>query len=283
MMDTLRSAIPVIAAVFVSALAATAAGAQEAAKDRYPYCEAFKGQKDHKTVVALLDVTDAHDQADTDRLAAGMNELRQAINSGDQLVVQTVLDAPAASVELFDHCKPGCPPDSYLGALTLCDKSAVARDTARFLSTWRDAVVNKLPKHAESSQHHFGTALAATIAASANRYKPQLMVIFSDFVEFHSGGGNLPDINFYSSNTNMRSYLETLRKRNEIPRMNRATAIIGFGLGKALGRSDGHHLADGDWKRMRQFWEEYFAAADASHVNIGLDYLPGNYQASSSR
>lgn len=233
------------------------------AQEAYPYCA-----QTTRTVQLLIDRTDPYDDEDRARLSAGLYLMARGLGTGDLLVVRRVGSVARGASEIFRGCMPGCPDD--LPIWERCDRRAVATDRNAFGARLADAVSDSV---LDATQQEFdGTALTGTIReVLAEGAPPDLLVIFSDFLEYVDKGATA---NFYSfSRDDFAAYLDSLIASGKVPALNR-TSVIAFGLHKRLGKSvkDSRTLSPDQWQEIEAFWRDYFRAAGTRDVVLRKDF-----------
>lgn len=249
--------------VALSAVLALAPDARAA--DAYDYCSLFPGARTH---VFLLDRTARYSDEDQARMARGVSLwFDETVRPGDRVVVHTVADYVATSLETFNRCVPACPPKGALPWYDSCNLDAVEADQAGFrrgLLTALDGAVLT-----QSSPQRDETALVEVIYTAAEKYRPQTLTIFSDFMEFHPRGTGA--VNFYKAGAReLRDYMAHVGRARLLPDL-KAVAVTGYGLRKDIGDRP-RQISDSQWSAVYRFWVRFFQDAGAAGISLETEY-----------
>lgn len=234
-------------------LALAAAGAHAEA---YNYC-AIAGAK---TTVLFIDRTSAFDKKDEQVLVEGVSAIVSKLKPGDRLVIRTIADDHAASDQIFNRCKPGCPPMSLRQELLgTCSDLVARRESLDFLRRLATALRGVL---GETKQYR-ASAILETIAATLSNYEGKVgqVVLYSDMIENSrlARFGTLGE-------RGIDPLLARLRKLALVPKVPGAqVSAFGFGrtdAGPRRGLTAAQALA------IKGFWRKYFAAAGAAGFTV---------------
>ncbi|CUW38465.1 exported protein of unknown function [Magnetospirillum sp. XM-1] len=241
----------------------------QAGKSAYPYCRMFP---EARTVVFLVDRTATYEDEDIARLVRGWEVFATELNrEGDHLVIRTVGDYARTSDILFDDCVPSCPPKGFLPWYDACNQNLIAADLQDFVTRIGQALNPVMLKQAQARKNE--TALAETISLVVSEHRPSLLVIFSDFLEYHLD--KVGEADFYRANTTeMNSFYTDLRRRRLLPDL-RNISVIGYGLGKELGPPSKPGIQQGmklNWNQIYRWWVRYFSDAGARSISIETEY-----------
>ncbi len=251
-----------LAAVLVGA--ATAVHAQET-PTQYNYCALFPGAKTH---LFLLDRSSVYAPEDAFRLKRGYLAWLKEVKPGDRVVIRPIVDYAAnSSIPLMEPtCVPGCPPVDKLPWYDSCDTRQVKKDQVEFAAKVNKAFDRDTLLKAPVMTRE--TAITETIWDSVRQVKPDVLVIFSDFLEHHPTGDRR--ISFYGP-FDRRAYMKAMRDAKWIPDLSK-TAVYGYGLYKDLGPNP-QKLSTGEWDNVYKFWVDYFSDAHAAQQSLKQEYL----------
>ena len=252
------------------------AATAKAAETAYDYCAPQNGSR---VTLMLVDRSAAYTEEDVRRFYRGLDRvLKQQTQAGDRLVIRSVRNVSSASDVVFARCLPTCP--AKLGFLESCDEDKVAQDRRNYQAELTeklapDILMAPLRINAE-------TALAETIDSDVRQGpRPQRLVIFSDFLEYHGAGGGLPKVNFYQKMTAAQadSYIQFLHATQHLADL-RGISVEAYGFGQELGGatqlSGRRPLTDYVLTSVSQFWTSYFQAAGAQPgFVLNLEYGGG--------
>jgi hypothetical protein len=235
------------------AFALAAAGARA---DTYDYC-AIKGAK---TSVLFIDRTTAFDDKDRDVLVEGVSDLVKRLKPGDRLVIRTITDDHANSDQVFNRCKPGCPPMSWKQELLgTCSDLVARRENLDFLRELARAMRGIIGR----PRQYRASAILATIAAALSSYGGRVgqVVLYSDMIE----NSRLAHFDRLSAQA-VPGLLARLHRLDLIPDLAGArVAAFGFGRTDAASR---HGLTATQQLAIKTFWDKYFAAAHAARFTL---------------
>lgn len=263
-------------AFFAWGIVSTSSGIAVAADYMLPGGEDYcKAAGPRKTTMVLVDRTAAYRSEDHERLMRGLAMLKSDIpmeGGSTRIDIRTVRDVASASAPIFSGCVPTCFTNTFFRA---CDAGGVQGERELF---WR-AMLSRLSLNElmQVPPVSLETALAETIERVTRDNRPDRLIIFSDFLEYHREGKGLPAITFYTEGGRLGDYLTALIKGNYIPDL-RGTQVVGFGLGEELGgpskNANSKSLPPAVWTKSYRFWLAYLQQAGAEGFSIGQEY-PG--------
>ena len=243
-MPSYRTASILLAALFVVFFTGGRADAQA-----FQYCS-IKGAK---RILVLLDQTTKFDAKDQQSLTEALDAIQKSLGPGDRLVIRTITDDFARSDSVFDRCKPGCPPQSFIEQLGgRCTDLMARRDNLIFMRTLAASLV---PIVTEKKEYRASDILRTIHIVVGNFPEPPTrVVIFSDMIE-NSALGRFAR----SNDASMRTLLLSLQRQRLIPKL-KAAVVEAFGFGR-LDVSGRRGLSPAQMLTIRKFWESYFGAA----------------------
>lgn len=194
--------------------------------------------------------------------------------TGWRVALIPVFSYTATNELRFNRCLPACPPN--IPAWDSCDQRGVAADRRRFWTEFDGLVATDELTKASMGQGE--TPLAETIGKAVRTGKPDKLVVFSDFLEYHKGGEGVPAVNFYTQKEDeMRRYFGALRNAQHFPRLLKVD-VIGFGMGSEIGGSSTvtprGGITDARWRSIYKSWVSYFQDAGARGFRLDREY-PG--------
>lgn len=211
----------------------------------------------------LLDRTTPYDETDRANLNDGLVRLAGSLGVGDELVIRTITDTPATSAQVFDKCRPGCPPQGVTDWLFSGCRTVVARrDYQQFE---KDLVASILPltHNAESYKHSEIIRTVSSVTADYPAKHFERVVVFTDLLE------NSPSVLPFPSITSLPAEEMLGRVANlDIQPALAGAEVTVFGFGRAHD-PDRTALAADLSQRVRKFWNAYFKSGGAADVRIG--------------
>ncbi|MCW5771212.1 MAG: hypothetical protein KIT16_06215 [Rhodospirillaceae bacterium] len=235
---------------------ALALAAGSARAEAYNYC-AIPGAK---TTVLFIDRTSAFDKKDEQVLVEGISSLVSKLSPGDRLVIRTIADDHAASDQVFNRCKPGCPKLTLRQELLgTCSDLVARRENLDFLRRLAAALRGIL---GEKKQYR-ASAILETIASSLSNFDGKVgqVVLYSDMIE----NSRIARFGTLSERA-VDPLLARLRKLALVPKLPGAQ-VAAFGFGRTdFGPRRG--LTAAQSQAIKAFWRKYFAAARAAHFSI---------------
>jgi hypothetical protein len=211
----------------------------------------------------FIDETTPYDSNDREKVRRLLTTVIQSIGPGDRLTLQTIGAHYSLSRNVFDSCKPGCPPheanmvEAIVGGT--CSTVRVNEESTAYLKKLISEAQPLLSNKTEATHSDIIDTIArVTQAVPLDRPYTEI-ILYTDLLE------NSPSRKWtYFRDTSDEKLLEELRRDGLMPALQGATVrIFGFGRFHSEGRPA---LSTEDDVRLRTFWTEFLTEAGAAQV-----------------
>jgi hypothetical protein len=224
---------------------------------RAAYCEAGSN-----AALFLVDRTTQYDETDQRVMIESIGSVIDSLGTGDRFVLATIDAHYTGSERLANECKPGCPSQGALEAMTGGCSAMIAQADLR---NFKAELAESIRPLATTNEEAKSSDIAGTIAQwtqSPPAGKPFNQVyIFSDMLENSQA---IPWAKFKTMEP--ADAVETMKGLTRLPSVDGATVrIVGFGRLHDPGRPP--LAADMD-ARIRTFWSDFFKAGGATSVTF---------------
>ena len=173
----------------------------------------------------------------------------ETLDEGDRLIAVTITDDSANNLVVFDACKPGCPPQSFIDELLgVCRRTIVRKDNFLYKVKFVQAVL-PLVIH---NENYPNSAIIESVLMVSRQYGGSGIAkffIFSDLLE-NSRIGKFS--NWIDRGAAVE--VEYLRRRGLVANLEGVEVVV-FGFGRGHGK-----LRKGLPVRQRQRVEEFWRA-----------------------
>lgn len=224
---------------------------------RAAYCEYGKN-----AALFLVDRTTQYDETDQRVMIESIGSVIDSLDTGDRFVLATIDSHYTGSQPLANECKPGCPAQGALEAVTGGCSGMIAQADLRTFKTQLAEGVRPLATTNEEAKNSdiAGTVAQWTQSPPAGKSFNQVY-IFSDMLENSQA---LPWAKFKTIEP--ADAITRMTELNRLPSVEGATVrIVGFGRLHDPGRPP---LAADQDARFRTFWSDYFKAGGATSVTF---------------
>lgn len=218
-----------------------------------------------KVTLLLVDRTTMYDDIDKTRLVSGLEQLYNALEIGDRLIVHTIADHTTASERVFDACYPGCPDNGLMGWIVSSCRAGLARSD---LLTFREQLALRLREVLYQHEEYPHSAIIATLVGTTARYKSvglNRLVVFSDLLE---NSAELPWPTIVTRDAqSLHDRLMGLGLSLDL----RNIQVVAFGIGRVHDQERTPLSAD-QRSALLVFWRTYFTNSGSASVAIGEWY-----------
>jgi hypothetical protein len=240
--------------VILVLLGAWSVGHTAQARDLADYCV-----PEAANVVVYVDVTTPYDDIDKAALVDGVDRLFTSLEGGERLSIRTIAESFTSSKSLLDACAPHCDTSGFLAELFGdCTEGVLINDRKHL----QGAVVSRLKELLDNFVELPNSEIVRTVAMSSKMEyrdgRPNQLFIFSDLIE---NSLYLSGKEFFSLKN--EALLLRIAADGLIPDLTGATVRI-FGVGRGGNPGDRHPLDQQLLEKLYDFWEGYFAAAEAT-------------------